>query len=151
MQYQEGHLARVFLVKMEHGDDLLEEMKALAIREKIVSAYMLMIGAIQQTTMVVGPEDCTVPPVGVEAQLQDGREIVGIGTLFSDADGHPQMHIHSALGRGLETITGCLRSDTKVYLVVEVLVLELEGFNVIKEMDPVMQVKALLMKQGKPL
>lgn len=151
MEYQQGHLGRVFLVKMEHGDDLLKEIKDLAIKEKIASAYMLMIGAIQQTTMVVGPEDCTVPPVGVEAELHDGREIVGIGTWFNDADGNPQLHIHSALGRGVETITGCLRSNTKIYLVAEVLVLELEGFNVSKEVDPVLQVKALLMKQAKPL
>ncbi len=124
MQYQKGSIGRVIVAKIEHGDDLLVELKGLLQKEEIKAGIMFMIGALQAGSLVVGPETSSVPPNPVWKAFQDGREILGIATIFSDED-EPVIHLHTSLGRGNETWTGCLRKDAQVYLVVEVIILEL--------------------------
>jgi hypothetical protein len=60
---------------------------------------------------------------------------MGIGTVFTNAKG-PQIHIHSAMGKKLKTLTGCLREDSKVFLVIEAIVFELKGVKATKAIDP---------------
>ncbi len=148
MLYQQGSLGRIFVVKLEHGDDLLPEVKRLAVKTGLKSAYLFMIGALQSSTMVVGPRECVLPPQGIETHLDDGREIVAIGTLFPDQDkGEPVLHIHGSLGRGDTSLTGCLRADSRVFLVVEMLIIELLGFDAQKGHDPLTMMKTLLLNR----
>ena len=99
MKYTVGSIGRVLVVKVEHGDDLLEEIKNLAIKENIISASLFMLGALKKASLVVGPRECTVPPEPVWASFTDGREIMGIGSIFSDGV-EPVIHLHAAFGRG---------------------------------------------------
>ncbi|MEA4925336.1 MAG: PPC domain-containing DNA-binding protein [Syntrophomonadaceae bacterium] len=124
MKYQKGSIGRVIVAKIEHGDDLLAELKILLHQEKIESGIMFMLGALQAGSLVVGPQTCSVPPDPVWKSFQDGREILGIGTVFMAGD-EPVLHLHASLGRGDEVWTGCIRKEAKVYLVVEVIILEL--------------------------
>lgn len=149
MRYQQGSLGRVFLVKLEHGDDMLQEIKRLALETGLKSAYLFMIGALESTTMVVGPQECVLPPQGLPVRLEDGREIVAMGTLFTDQDSdEPVLHIHGSLGRGNTSFTGCLRADSQVFLVVEMLIIELLGFEATKGYDPLTKMKTLLLNQA---
>lgn len=134
MQYQQGSIGRVIVAKIEHGDDLLLELNKLLRVEHITSGLMFIIGALQSGAMVVGPETDSVPPEPVWKEFQEGREVLGMATVFS-ADGEPVIHLHAALGRGEDTWTGCVRKDTQVYLVVEVVLLELLGSGAIRTLD----------------
>jgi len=134
MQYQKGSIGRVIVAKIEHGDDLLVELKSLLIKEEIKAGIMFMIGALQAGSLVVGPETCSVPPNPVWKAFQDGREILGIATIFSD-ETEPVIHLHTSLGRGEENWTGCLRKDAQVYLVVEVIILELIDSGAVRTLD----------------
>lgn len=42
MKYEKGSAGRVFVVKLEHGDDFLAEIKGLAAKESIRSATFFM-------------------------------------------------------------------------------------------------------------
>jgi len=134
MQYQKGSIGRVIVAKIEHGDDLLVELKGLLIKEEIKTGIMFMIGALQAGALVVGPETCSVPPNPVWKAFGDGREILGIATIFSD-EAEPIIHLHTSIGRGEETWTGCLRKDTQVYLVVEVIILEVINSEALRTLD----------------
>lgn len=142
MQYQTGSVGRVIVAKIEHGDDLLQEINNLLKVEEIGSALMFMIGALQSGTIVVGPETCSVPPQPVWREFTDGREILGIATVFSQ-EGTPAVHLHASLGRGDQVLTGCIRKNAKVYLVVEVIILELLGTGARRSQDPLIGMELL--------
>lgn len=148
MHYQQGSLGRVFLVKLEHGDDLLKEINHLAAETGLKSACLFMIGALDKAVMVTGPQQSALPPQVIEKRIDEGREIVAIGTMFPDQDsGEPVLHIHGSLGRGDTTFTGCLRSDSRVFAVVELLVVELSGFTASKGFDLAILMKTLIMNR----
>ena len=145
MKYQKGSIGRVFVVKMEHGDDLLKELRDLAVRENIMSAGMYMIGALKSASLVTGPKACTVPPEVKWANFTDCREIVGLGTIFHDGK-EPVVHLHSVFGKGDISLTGCVRADTEVYLIVEIIIMEFIGINAVREIDPALGMKVLMLK-----
>lgn len=135
MKYRQGNLGRVFVAKVEHGDDLLKEITNLARAERLSTAVIFLIGALKGAAMVVGPRECTVPPEPVWTSFGDGREILGMGTLYPDEKGEPALHLHGVLGRGQTSLAGCLRADTEVYLVVEMVIMELTGTGAVRKMD----------------
>jgi predicted DNA-binding protein with PD1-like motif len=134
MKYSQGKVGRVFVARVEHGDNLLEEIKGLALKENIEAGILYVIGALKNAAMVVGPEEMTLPPAPVWREFQDGREIVGIGTLFRDGQ-EPVLHLHGAFGRGDRTLMGCVRKLSEVYLVAELILLELTGTGAVKELE----------------
>lgn len=136
MQYRVGSIGRVVLAKIEHGDDLLLEIEKILIKEKIESAIMYMIGAMQEASLVVGPQTAIVPPEPVWRKFNDGRELLGIGTAFCDENG-PHVHLHASIGRGDEPLTGCIRQESQVYLVVELIILELLNTDGIRTLDEI--------------
>jgi predicted DNA-binding protein with PD1-like motif len=144
MKYTVGSIGRVLVVKVEHGDDLLEEIKSLAVKENIGSAAFFMLGALKKASLVVGPRECTVPPEPVWARFADGREIMGIGSIFRDGT-EPVIHLHAAFGRGEKALAGCVREGTEAYLVVEVVILEVLGGGAFRGEDPITGMRLLEM------
>jgi len=134
MQYRQGSLGRIIVAKIEHGDDLLAELQKLLKTEQIQAGVMLMIGALQDASLVVGPENCTVPPQPVWREFHDGREILGVATVFTEGN-EPHIHLHASLGRKDEPLTGCIRKDARVYLVVEVILWEILDSEAVRTMD----------------
>jgi len=134
MQYRQGSLGRIIVAKIEHGDDLLAELHKLLKVEQIQAGVMLMIGALQDGSLVVGPESCTVPPQPMWREFHDGREILGVATVFTE-NNEPHIHLQSSLGRGDEPLTGCIRKETRVYLVVEVILWEILDSEAVRTMD----------------
>jgi len=136
MKYQKGSIGRVIIAKIEHGDDLLVELKGLLQKEAIRSGIMFMIGALEAGSLVVGPQTCSVPPNPVWKKFDDGREVLGIATVFTE-DHEPVIHLHASLGRGDNVLTGCIRKDAKVYLVVEVIIMELLESGAVRTLDDI--------------
>lgn len=137
MKYRRGHLGRVLVVKLEHGDDLLKELRQLAVKEKVSSAVLFLIGALKKASLVAGPQEDVIPPLRVWNSFDDAREMVGIGTLFMDHNQEPVIHLHAAAGRGDDCRTGCIRGEAEAYLVVEVIILEILGSGAMRKLDAI--------------
>ncbi|MDO9572726.1 MAG: DUF296 domain-containing protein [Candidatus Omnitrophota bacterium] len=135
MKYTKGSIGRVFLLKFEDNDILIDRLSDFAAKERIKAATMIFIGAFRKGDLVTGPRKPVIPPQPNKMTFKDGWETMGIGTIFTNAKG-PQIHIHASMGKKEKVLTGCLRGKSKVFLVIEAIVLELKGVRASKEIDP---------------
>jgi len=136
MEYTKGAVARVFLIKFSDRDIFLKEIDKLARKEKIRAGAMIFLGALRDGDLVTGPKKTVIPPEPNWVRFKDGWEVFGIGTIFTNKKG-PQIHIHASLGKKNKTLTGCVRRDSKVFLVIEAVLFELKGVKAAKDIDPV--------------
>lgn len=134
MKYSQGTYGRVFLIKFEDGYNLLESLKKVAIAEQVSAGTIMLLGGLRSAGIVTGPKTAVIPPEPMWMDVNDGREVLGIGTLFWKDD-EPAIHLHGALGRGKETFTGCIRKDSSVYLVIEAVLTEIKGIQARRVMD----------------
>jgi predicted DNA-binding protein with PD1-like motif len=135
MKYTKGTIGRVFLLKFEDDDIVIDKLSFLARKERIKAATLIFIGALKKGELVTGPKKPVIPPQPNRANFKDGWEVMGIGTIFVNSKG-PQIHIHSSMGKKHKVLTGCLRGKSKVFLVIEAVVMELKGVKANKEIDP---------------
>jgi predicted DNA-binding protein with PD1-like motif len=135
MKYTKGSLGRVFLLKFEDGDILIDSLSLFVKREGIKAAAMVFIGALKKGDLVTGPRKPVIPPQPNKVFFKDGWEAMGIGTIFVNSSG-PQIHIHTTMGKKDKALTGCLRGKSKVFLVIEAVVFELKGVKAGKDIDP---------------
>lgn len=145
MKYSEAKQGRIFVIRLEDGDIVHDEIERFA-REKSIGAASLIIvgGADQKSKFVVGPEEGrTTPVVPMEHVLDEVHEIAGVGTLFPDDEGNPVLHMHMACGRKSATITGCIRQGVRVWHVMEVILFELADTTGVRTHDPVTGFKLL--------
>ena len=134
MQYRQGSFGRVFVLKFEDEDDLLSEIKRVATIEKIKVGTIMLLGGMRSAGLVSGPKEASIPPEPMWVNFNDGREVLGFGTLFWKGD-EPVLHLHGAIGREQETITGCIRKESSVYLVIEAVITEILGIDARKTVD----------------
>jgi len=142
MQYKSGSLGRAIVIKFEDGDDLVGGIKDVAEKEGIKAGFIQLLGGMQCGAMVCGPRDTVKPPEPMWETFSDGREVLGVGSIFLE-DGKPAVHLHGAVGRNRETLTGCLRESTRVFLVIEALIVEITGIDASKRDDPLTGIKML--------
>lgn len=135
MKYTKGSVGRVFLIKFDNKDVLLDEIDKLARRERIKAATFIFLGALREGDLVTGPKKPVIPPEPNWTSFRDAWEVLGIGTIFTNKKG-PQIHIHTAMGKKDKVLTGCIRKGTKVFLVIEAVLFELKGIKAAKEIDP---------------
>ncbi len=134
MKYSQGSYGRVFLVKFDDNDNLLESLNNIALKERIKAAIIMLLGGMRSAGIVTGPREAVIPPEPMWLDVNDGREVIGIGTLFWKGD-EPAIHLHGAMGREKETFTGCIRKDSRVYLVLEAVVAEITGVDAKRRFD----------------
>ncbi|WP_406658244.1 PPC domain-containing DNA-binding protein [Methanolobus sp. ZRKC2] len=134
MEYSKGSIGRVFTVRIDHGDDLLYELENLAKKEGIRSAMFVLLGAVREANLVVGPKENKVPPETQWVNLNDVHEVIGVGNIFFEKD-EPKIHLHSAAGRGMASVVGCLRGKSEIFMVVEVFILEITGISASRMFD----------------
>lgn len=134
MQYTQGTIGRLFVLKFEDDDVLIEKLSSFAKKERLKAAAMVFIGALKKGDLVTGPKKPMIPPEPNKVNFKDGWEVMGIGTIFTNKSG-PQIHIHSSMGKKNKVLTGCVRGKSKVFLVIEAVVFELKGVRVSKDID----------------
>ena len=134
MEYTKGKIGRIFLLKFKDDDILLKELDKFARREKLKAATFIFLGALKEGHIVTGPKKPIIPPEPNWKEFKNGWEVMGIGTIFMNKKG-PQIHIHTSMGKKDKVITGCVRKDSKVFLVIEAIVFELKGIKATKEID----------------
>ena len=135
MKYAKARMGRIFLLKFSDGDVLLKELEKFSRKEKVRSAVAVFIGALREGRIVTGPKKPVIPPEPNWREFRDGWEAMGIATIFTNKSG-PQVHVHSSMGKKDKVMTGCVRLDSKVFLVLEAVVFELAGVKASKDIDP---------------
>ncbi len=134
MKYTECRLGRMFVVRFDHGEDFLKELTEFVKKEDIRAGIVHFLGALERAGVVVGPEKAVVPPTPMWRSFEDGREVVGLGTILWK-DNEPKVHIHSTIGRDEKLLLGCIRKEAQVYLTIEAVILELEGGVIKRQLD----------------
>jgi len=126
MEYRSGSLGRVFLARFDQDDDLLQGLTELVAKETVHCGWFFILGGLKHARVVTGPREPTMPPEPIWQEVFTTRETLGVGSVFFDGE-NPRFHLHGAMGHHGETLTACIREKTKVYLVMEVLLLEVSG------------------------
>ena len=105
MKYSEAKPGRVFVIRLEDGEILHEEIEKFAREKGITAASLIAVGGADKgSKLVIGPEDREALPVTpMHLTLDDTYEATGTGTLFPDDEGNPILHMHLACGRKKET------------------------------------------------
>ena len=138
MQYREGRLGRIFVLRLEQGEPLNDTIEAFARDHGIGGAMVMYLGGAQDgSRMVVGPEagrgEDVVPLVYALSGIQ---EVLAVGTLFLNEGGEPALHMHAAAGREGGATVGCTRAGVEVWLVGEVVILEILGTAARRRQEP---------------
>jgi uncharacterized protein len=138
MQYGEGRLGRVFVLRLEEGELLNDTIEAFAREHGIAGAMVMYLGGARDgSRVVVGPEagrgEAVVPMVYALTGIQ---EVLAVGTLFRNEAGDPALHMHAAAGREGGATVGCTRAGMEVWLVGEVVLLEILGTAARRRRDP---------------
>jgi predicted DNA-binding protein with PD1-like motif len=134
MEYSTGKTGRIIAARLFEGEDLYESIEAIAKKEDIKCAAVLITGGLRKADVVVGPKT-EQPKIQADMRpFQGPGEVLGVGTIYCDSEG-PKMHIHTAIGKGLETMVGCPRGGAKTFLILEVTIIEIEGIQAKRKFD----------------
>ena len=137
MRYSQAKQGRVFVIRLEDGDMVHNEIETFAKKNHIQAASLIVLGgADSKSTLVTGPKQGrTKQIVPKEYVLDNVHEVTGTGTLFPDEKGQPILHMHMACGRGSSTVTGCIRKGVRVWQVMEIILYELINSSGIRKKD----------------
>ena len=134
MEYKTGKTGRVIAARLFEGEDIYESIEQIARKEDIKAAAVLITGGFRQANVVVGPKQEKPKIVGNFKDFAGPGEVLGVGTIYCD-DEAPKLHIHTAIGKGDQTIVGCPRGGAKTFLVLEATIIEFEGIQGRRETD----------------
>jgi hypothetical protein len=147
MQYTEGQLGRVFIVRIDDGEDMLVSLRQFILDKGIHAGSILFLGALMSGRMVTGPEEPVIPPTPHFVMFEGGWEVFGLGTIYM-GEGGPHIHYHASVGRSGHALTGCLREKATTYLIVEAVIQEFTGLSARREFDKKMQVHLPVLGSG---
>ena len=134
MEYTVGKTGRIIAARLFEGEDIYQCIEQIAAEENIKSAAVLITGGFREANVVVGPKQEKPKIVGNFKDFAGPGEVLGVGTIYCD-DKRPRLHIHTAIGKGNETIVGCPRGGTKTFLIIEVTIIEIEGIKAGRKPD----------------
>ena len=145
MIYSQAEYGRIFVIRLEDGDILHNEIENLAKKEGVSAAAIIAVGgADKESRLVVGPENGRSEKINPMQYITENvTEITGTGTLFPDSDGSPVLHMHIACGRNGQTVTGCVRNGVKVWHIMEIIMFELTDATARREIDKITGFKLL--------
>ncbi len=129
MNYTEAKLGRIFILRLHQGERLHEVIEKFAAEKQVSSALCFFLGGAEdKSKVVVGPKNgAALPPEPMVTLLRGVHESCGVGTIFTDEQGKPKLHMHASFGRNDMAVTGCVRMGVDVWQIGEVVILELTG------------------------
>jgi predicted DNA-binding protein with PD1-like motif len=134
MQYAEGQVGRVFVIRIDDGEDFIASIRRFIADKNIQLGSVIFLGALMNGRMVTGPEEPVIPPLPHFVMFEGGWEVFGVGTIYP-ADGGPHIHYHASVGRAGHALTGCLREKATTYLIIEAVITEFIGLQGRREFD----------------
>ena len=136
MKSCEGRLGRVFILRLEDGDEVPTCIEDFAEEKGISVGQVILVGGIGDGEIVVGPRRSQEsPPQPMLLPVDGAHEVVGAGVLAPGEDGKPTLHIHAALGRSGTTMCGCLRPGVTTWLIGEAILYEILGADAARIRD----------------
>jgi len=131
-------MGRVFLLRLEDGEVVNDTIEAFAREHAIARALVTFLGgSADGSRVVVGPDatrsDTVIP---LTHSMAGTREMLAVGTLVPNETGAPVLHMHAAAGREGGATVGCTRAGVEVWLVGEVVILEILGAAAQRVTDP---------------
>ena len=96
------------------------------VNENIRSAFFFLLGATGGANVVTGPKEKCIPPEVTRTQIDNASEVLGVGNIFRQDD-KPKIHIHASACSGSDIVMGCFREFTEVFMVIEIVIFEIEG------------------------
>ncbi len=133
----EGRLGRGFVIRLEDGDVVPECIERFAAEKGVTTGHVILVGGIGGGQVVVGPRKSDERPVEPMLLPVDGaHEVAGVGVLAPGEDGRSVLHIHAAMGRSGNTLTGCLRPGVSTWVVGEAILYEILDAKATRVMDP---------------
>ena len=151
MEYSEGKIGRVFVLKLDDGDMIPGSIEKFAAEKGIRTAYVSLIGCLEKGKVASGPlPGSGKPPDVIMVPLAGVHESAASGLIAPDDGGRPVLHIHGALGRDGQTVTGCLRSGLRVWCYSEVVIMEIEGVDARRLLDPLSGFTLLALPANRP-
>jgi predicted DNA-binding protein with PD1-like motif len=142
MEYAQGTLGRVFAVRLYDGEPVYQAIEDLAAREGVDSAAVLLVGGAARARIVTGPKETEGPLEPIIREFDDAREMVGVGTLHRDEEG-PRLHLHAGFGRDDTALVGCPRVHLEAFLVLEAFIIEVNGLDAKRALEPESGLKLL--------
>jgi len=149
----EGRMGRVVVLRMKPGTDLLDGM--LAACEKhgihngvIISAIGSLNGVYYCDVEAVSDKKCGYG-YGRTLYLDGPIELTGAsGVICSDAEGRINMHVHINMSDKYgNAYGGHLVQGTKVLLTADIVLGEIEDVQMLRELDPDLEVYLLNPRQ----
>jgi len=113
-------------MNFSQDDDFLNDIKSLCKKENVGNAVFHIIGGVNSAEIVSGPENETLPVRPINSRVSLKSEILGTGTIFL-CEGEPTIHLHAAVAKGDDIKLGCIRGETKTFLISEVTMFEILG------------------------
>lgn len=126
MKATEGRIGRVFIIRLEDKDIVPDCIERFAEEHGVQYGHVALLGGIGAGRVVVGPRDSySFPPEPMLLPVDGAHEVAAVGILAPTEDGKPVLHIHGALGRSGQTMTGCLRPGVETWIVGEAVLYEI--------------------------
>jgi predicted DNA-binding protein with PD1-like motif len=95
---------------------------------------VLITGGFRKGNVVVGPKTEEPKIVPNFMSFEGPGEVLGVGTIYGGSEG-PKLHIHTAIGKGGESLVGCPRGGATTFLVLEVTIIEIDGIHASRKKD----------------
>jgi predicted DNA-binding protein with PD1-like motif len=128
MQYSEGRLGRIFILRLEEGERLNDTIEDFARERQLSHGLAFFLGGSGDgSKVVVGPEANRETIIPMIYPLRGSQEVLALGTLIPNEAGAPILHMHAASGREGQATVGCTRAGLEVWLIGEVVLLEILG------------------------
>ncbi|MHC4911760.1 MAG: PPC domain-containing DNA-binding protein [Planctomycetota bacterium] len=134
MEYKTGKTGRIIAARLFEGEDIYESIEQIARKENVKAAAVFITGGFREASVVVGPKQEKPKIVGNFKDFAGPGEVLGVGTIYCDDEG-PKLHIHTAIGKGDQTIVGCPRGGAKTFLVLEVTIIEIQAIQAKRKTD----------------
>ena len=134
MQYSQGRLGRIFVIRMDDGEDLLRSIRRFVEEKDVRSGMVIFLGALREGRLVTGPEEPVIPPTPHFEEVEGAWETLGVATVYP-REGEPEIHVHASAGWGERSLTGCLREKATTFLVIEAVILEFVGLDAERVLD----------------
>ena len=130
MKAVEGSIGRVFVIRLEDGDVIPDCIEMFAAEKGIKTAQVTMISGIDQGLVISGPKESNAMPIDpIINPIEGAHELLAVGLIALDDQGHPRLHSHGAFARDGNVTGGCLRLGVKTWLVGEVVINEIVGLE----------------------
>lgn len=126
MKSIEGTLGRVFVLRLEQDDVLPKCIEDFAAEKQVRLGQVVFIGGIYRGNLVTGPRRTADPrPDPIVLPVSEAHDAFATGIIAPAENGRPTLHLHGALGRSGQTISGCFQDGVSVWLVGEAVIYEI--------------------------